>query len=170
VLVENLVIGDAVWTESHGAQPIRWICQQEVPAKGAFAPIRISAGTLGANRAILVSPAHRMLIQGADVEALFGIPKALVAAKDLVNDRTITYETTLSTVEYFHIMFDQHEIVQAHGTLSESFFPHDAAVGDFGVAQRNELFALFPELAVNTHSYSIAYPGLMPYEATLLGR
>ena len=95
VLVEELVIGDLLWTEAHGLQPIRWTYQREVNAGGDFAPIKISKGTLGADRDILVSPAHRMLMQGPDVEVLFGVPKALVAAKDLVNGRTITRETTL---------------------------------------------------------------------------
>ena len=169
-MVEALVNGDMVWTESHGMQPIRWICQRVVPAKGDFAPIKISAGTLGADRDLLVSPAHRMLVQGPEIELLFGMPKALVAAKDLVNDATITRVTTLETVEYFHILFDQHEVLEAHGTLSESFFPHATAVGGVGAAQRDELFALFPELEIGSHSYSIAHPCLMPHEMALLGR
>ncbi|HIP22083.1 MAG TPA: Hint domain-containing protein [Rhodobacteraceae bacterium] len=168
VLVEDLIIGDAIWTEGHGVQPIRWICQREVRAEGSFAPIRIRAGTLGADRDILVSPAHRMLIQGPEIEVIFGMPKALVAAKDLVNDTTITRETTLETVEYFHILSDQHEVLQAHGTLSESFFPDAPSIGDIDSAQREELFALFPELETSTHGYSIAYPGLMPHEVALL--
>lgn len=150
-------------------QPIRWIYRREVQAKGSFAPIKITSGTLGADRDLLVSPAHRMLVRGSNVEVLFGMPKALVAAKDLVNGRTIIRETTLKTVEYFHILFDQHEVLQAHGTLSESFFPDAASIKDVDSAQRKELFSLFPELALSTHTYSIAYPGLMPYEVALLG-
>ncbi len=170
VLVEDLIIGDMVWTEGHGMQPIRWICQREVRAEGDFAPIRISAGTLSADRDILVSPAHRMLVQGPEVDVLFGVSKALVAAKDMVNGVTITRDTSQPMVEYFHILFDQHEVLQAHGTLSESFFPHTTAVEDFGGEQRKELFALFPELQFGAGSYSVAYPGLMSHEAALLGR
>ena len=95
--------------------------------------------------------------------------KALVAAKELVNGHTITRETTLETVEYFHILFDQHEVLQAHGTLSESFFPDPNSISDVDSAQRKELFTLFPELEFGTQGYSIAYPGLMPYEVVLLG-
>ena len=166
--VEKLAIGDQLWTEAHGYQPIRWIFRRRVPAVGAFAPIRIRAGVLGAEQDILVSPAHRMLVQGPEIELLFGMPKALVAAKDLVNDRTIMRETGLKTVEYYHILFDRHEVLEAHGTLSESFFPAMATVGRFGRAQRNELFALFPELEYSTQAIEIAYPGLLGYEAALL--
>ena len=170
VRVEDLTIGDMIWTEGHGLQPIRWICQRIVPAKGDFAPIRICAGTLGAVRDILVSPAHRMLLQGPEIELLFGVTKALVAAKDLLNDQTILRETTLETVEYFHILFDQHEVLEAHGTLSESFFPHAATVEDFGAEQRKELFALFPELARGSDGYAVAYPGLLAHEVSLIQR
>ncbi len=166
--VEELVVGDRVWTEGHGMQPVRWICQRVVPATGDFAPVMISAGTLGADRDILVSPAHRMLVQGPEVEVLFGMPKALVAAKDLVNGETITRVTTLQTVEYFHILFDRHEVLQAHGTLSESFFPQANALGSVGAAQRQELFALFPELEFGNGGYSVAYPGLLAHEMALL--
>ncbi len=169
VNVESLLVGDLVWTEAHGPQPIRWIFQREVPAVGAFTPIKICAGTLGADRDIRVSPAHRMLLQGPDIEVLFGTPKALVAAKDLVNGASITRDTSLKTVTYFHILFDRHEVLQAHGTLSESFFPDAAVVGDVGAEQRAELFALFPELAHGLHNYHIAYPGLLAHEASLLG-
>ncbi len=169
-MVEALIPGDMVWTEAHGPRPIRWICRREVPAVGDFAPIRIHKGALGADRDLLVSPAHRMLLEGVDIELLFGVSKALVAAKDLVNDQNILRETGLETVEYFHILFDQHEIVQAHGTLSESFYPHAKAVEGFDAAQRRELLALFPELAVSDGGYCIAHPGLLAHEVGLLGR
>ena len=170
VLVEELAIGDLLWTEAHGYQPIRWICRRKVSAQGEFAPIRIRAGALGADHDILVSPAHRMLVQGPEVELLFGMPKALIAAKDLVNDTTILRETGLKTVEYFHILFDQHEVLEAHGTLSESFFPDSVTVDDFGSEQRKELFALFPELENGAQGYVNAYPNLMACEVVLLGR
>jgi len=170
LLVEELVIGDMVWTEAHGPQPIRWIFQREVEAKGVFAPIRICAGALGADRDILVSPAHRMLISGLEIELLFGIHKVLAAAKDLVNDHNIYRETALESVEYFHILFDQHEVLQAHGTLSESFYPYGAAIDDFGDEQRAELFALFPELEFEAQSYSIAYPSLRAHELAMIAR
>jgi len=168
VLVEDLISGDLIWTEARGLQPIRWICQREVPATGDFAPIRICAGTLGADRDILVSPAHRMLIQGREVELLCGVPKALVAAKDMVNGTTILRDTTLKTVEYFHLLFDQHEVLEAHGTLSESFLPHPENVGDFHAKQREELFALFPELKFGGDGYTPAYPPLLAHEAAML--
>jgi len=101
------------------------------------------------------------------MEVIFGLPKALVAAKDLVNDTTIRRETRLKTVEYFHILFDQHEVLQAHGTLSESFFPHADVLDGFGGEQRTELFALFPELEAGSHKYSIAYPGLLAHETAI---
>jgi hypothetical protein len=168
VPVEALMEGDMVWTLENGYQPLRWVFHREVAAKGRFAPIRIKTGTLGATRDLLVSPAHRMLVQGAELAVLFGLEEAFVAAKDLVNGTTIMQEASLETVEYFHLLFDAHQVLEAHGTLSESFFPHAEAINGFGAEQKEELFALFPELAFSAGGFCVARPSLHPHEAALL--
>jgi len=168
VLVEDLAVGDLIWTQENSYQPVRWVFHREVAAKGRFAPIRIKAGTLGAKQDLLVSPAHRMLIQSVELGPLFGLKEAFVAAKDLLNDTTITRETSLETVEYFHLLFDKHQVLEAHGTLSESFFPQGSAVENFCTDQKEELFALFPELEFGSGDFSVARPSLQPHEALLI--
>lgn len=83
--VETLCPGDLVLTRDHGPQPIRWAGARRVAALGPLAPVRIAAGTLGAHRTLLVSPQHRILLRGAALELMFGLPEALAAAKDLVD-------------------------------------------------------------------------------------
>lgn len=144
--IESLAPGDLVLTMDHGYQPIRWIGSTTVAGKGRFAPIQIAAGALGNRRALAVSPQHRMMLSGWQAELLFDEPEVLVAAKLLVNDRTIRVMER-DSVEYFHMLFDAHEIVFAEGCPSESFHPGHVGWGALAEAARQEILTLFPQLA-----------------------
>src|SRR5690606_28026873 len=94
-------------------------------------PIRVAAGALGDNlpsQDLVVSPAHRVVLSGWRAEVMFGQPRVLARARDLVNDTTIRPEPGPKRVEYFHILFDRHEIVFSNDAPSESFHPRDAAL------------------------------------------
>lgn len=143
--IETLRSGDLVRTADHDYQPIRWIGSSRVAANGSGAPILIKAGALGNARDLRVSPHHRMLLGGWQTEMLFGDPEVLVAAKHLVNDQTIL-RLEGGTVEYFHMLFDTHEIVFAEGAPSESFHPGQIGWRGLSDAARAEILALFPEL------------------------
>lgn len=144
-LVENLNPGDRVWTQRNPAASVRWVGSTEVVGSGALAPVRFEAGSVGSNHDLLVSPQHRMVVSGAGTELLFSSQTVLVPAIHLVGLPGVTrYETNLVT--YVHLMFDQHEIVEANGRLTESFFPGDHALRAAGSDLRNELLGLFPEL------------------------
>ena len=168
VPVQDLVAGGRVWTESRGFQPLRRVFSQRVAAAGDFAPILFQAGALGGARDLRVSPQHRMLISGPHVELIFGVPKALVAAKDLINDRNIRRDTSMTKVEYFHIMFDRHEIVKAGGLLSESYYPLASNAQSFAEPQRREFQALFPEPYAGGLDSGIVYPALLAHEVGLI--
>jgi hypothetical protein len=49
-------------------------------------------------------------------------------------------------VEYFHMLFDAHEIVYAEGAPSESFHPGHVGWGSLAEAARDEILTLFPQL------------------------
>ncbi len=170
VAIQNLLPGDLVWTEQNGYQPLRWIGHTKVAAKGVNAPVLIKAGACGATADMRVSPEHRMLVASAYSELLFNQPKTLVAAKDLVNDHSIRVDHSLETVEYYHILFDRHQIVRANGSLSESFYPDHATLDGFAPAQQQELLRLFPDLMQQVTYGKTAYPGLHPHETTLLSQ
>ncbi|UWQ12767.1 Hint domain-containing protein (plasmid) [Aliiroseovarius crassostreae] len=143
--VQDLRPGDLVLTRDNGVKPIRWVGKRTVPARGSLAPIRFAPGALGNTRPLLVSPQHRMLIQGANANLIFGESEVLATAKHLVNGGTVA-EQVGGEVTYVHIMFDQHEIVYAEGAATESFFPGGTGLDAVEDQAREELFAVFPEL------------------------
>ena len=142
--VEDLCEGDLVLTRDHGPQPILLISRETYRATGRNAPVRICKGALGNDTDLFVSQQHRMLICDWRAELLFGEDEVLVAAKHLVNGDTI-YVHAGGEVEYFHLLFADHEIVYAAGIPSESYFP-----GHFEAREGNEtceeLRRMYPDL------------------------
>lgn len=169
VPVENLRVGDLVLTQDDGAQPLRWSGRREVAATGDFAPVRISAGAFGAHGELWLSPQHRVLVRDPLAELLFGDIEVLVAAKDLVNGRTVT-RMEGGTVDYVHILFDRHQVVWSEGLASESFLPGPQVMQGFDAPVLAEICALFPELDPKTgQGYGAAARRLLrSYEAQVL--
>lgn len=143
--VEDLRPGDLVETQDDGPQPLRWIGKRRVEARGALAPIRIKAGTFGNHRSLMVSPQHRVLVRDVLAELLFGEREVLVAAKDLVNDRSVR-AVEGGTVEYVHLLFDDHQIVFSEGLATESFLPGPQTTRLFERPIVEEICAIFPEI------------------------
>ena len=168
-LIETLAIGDLVETRDNGLQPIRWIGRRRVRAKGRFAPVVIEAGAMGAHDRLVLSPQHRVLVQHPMAEILFGADEVLVAAKDLVNDRSIRIRAS-GEIEYFHLLFDEHQILWSEGLPTESFHPGPVTLGGFEDAVRGEILDLFPEIDPDTGAgYSAAArPSLRGFEAAAL--
>ncbi len=152
IAVEDLEAGDMVVTRDRGAQPIRWVGSKTVAGQGAFAPICIAQGAMGNTRDLLVSPNHRMVLEGRQMEVLFGTGEALVAANLLVNDTNIR-PAPMEAVEYFHVLFDQHEVIFAEGIPTESFHPGQGGVDALSAATRDEILQLFPQLEGDLAAY-----------------
>lgn len=172
VAIEDLAEGDLVTTRDRGAQPLRWIGSQEVNARGKKAPVVIKAGALGNDRDLRVSQLHRMLLSDWRAQLMFDETEVLAAAKHLVNGDTIYIEEAADqTVEYFHMLFDTHEIVTANGAAAESFHPGEQGIGWMAEDTRGEIFEIFPELRVEIDGYGpAARASLKAYEARALKR
>ncbi|KMW60022.1 Glutamate synthase [NADPH] large chain [Candidatus Rhodobacter oscarellae] len=131
VRVRDLQEDDHVLTKDDGPQPIRWIGARRVSGARLFAmpelrPIRIRTGAVlpgVPDEDLLVSPEHRMLVQGEEARDLFGTDEVLVKARDLINDTTILRDHSVREVHYVHLLFDRHQILFANGQESESFHP-----------------------------------------------
>ncbi|MFC3612219.1 Hint domain-containing protein [Lutimaribacter marinistellae] len=167
--VEALRLGEMVETRDHGPQPLRWIGRRRVAAEGEFAPIHIRAGTFGRHGDVMVSPQHRILVRDSLAELLFGEAEVLVAARDLVNDRSVTRRPG-GAVTYVHMMFDAHEVVWASGLETESFLPGPQTTSVFEQPVIDEICRIFPELDPQTGlGYGpAARRTLRSYEAGLL--
>lgn len=119
--IEELKPGDPVLTRDDGVQRIRWIGQSTHRAVGAFAPIRIAAGTLNNSRDLIVSPDHRLFIYQRTDRLGAGRAELLVKARHLINDQTVTFQRG-GFVDYFQLLFDRHQIIYAEGIAAESMF------------------------------------------------
>ena len=166
---ELLQPGDLVLTKDDGAQPLRWIGTRSVAADGDFAPIHIRANTFGEHRDLLVSPLHRILIRDNLAELLFGEAEVLIAARDLVNDRSVLRREG-GEVTYVHLMFDRHQVVFSEGLETESFLPGPQTTKSFEAEIVEEICAIFPEMNPATgQGYSpSARRTLKRFEANLL--
>ncbi|WP_299774266.1 Hint domain-containing protein [uncultured Tateyamaria sp.] len=149
VPVESLREGDPVLTQDDGPQPLRWIGTRTVAAQDQYAPILIRAGTFGQHDDVMLSPLHRVLIRDSLAELLFGDREVLVAAKDLVNDRSVTRREG-GTVTYVHLMFDKHQVVFSGGLATESFLPGPQTAKSFEREIVEEICSIFPELDPET--------------------
>jgi len=143
VLIDDLRVGDLVSTLDNGPQRIRWIGRREIgPAEFrrniTLRPVLIRRGVLGAERDMFVSRQHGMLV---------GRDQLIRAAHlaDLMPGVRVAHGK--QHVTYVHMMFDDHQIVFAEGTQSESFFPGVQAVDALAKPAHDELLSIFPELA-----------------------
>lgn len=176
--VQDLQVGDQIFTRDHGVQEIRWLghktVTQDTLAEASFlAPILIRKGALGndlPDRDMHLSPNHRVMVSAPDLEMMFGQSEVLVAAKHLTRMKGIS-RARPDEVTYIHLMFDRHEIIWSDGIWSESFQPGAMALAGLETAQRDEIFALFPELATKkSTAYRAARRILRRHEAALLPR
>jgi hypothetical protein len=176
--VESLVAGDLVTTLDGRAVPLRWIAhgalsQEELAAQPDLWPVRIAKGHFGAdmpNRPLFVSPQHRVLLGGWQVELLFGTDQVLVPAKHLLGGG-VSQPEPRGTVEYYHLLCDAHEVLLSNGLPTESYQPSLRAVNGLDDGLRGEFMQLFGQRAtVHTLSRADAALSLRAHEGRALAR
>lgn len=152
--IEDLQAGDLVLTDMGVPRRIRWIGAREVSGREfdddpKLRPVRISQGALGGGlplRDLVVSRQHRMLVRSKIVERMFGKSDVLIPAIKLTDLPGIYVDEAMSEVTYFHMLFDQHEIVLAEGAPSESLFTGPEALSSIDHEALGEILHLFPEI------------------------
>ena len=120
--VECLSVGDVLPTAFAGPAPIREIrhfCNKRQDRCEAWPldvrPIRIRRSAIEDNvphADLYLSAAHSLYIDGV-----------LVPAWNLVNGTSVTRDDAehLDVIEYFHIVLDQHDVIDAEGALCDTF-------------------------------------------------
>ncbi len=175
VAVEDLRVGDLLVTRDHGLKPIRWIGSRRLGLGDLIAhphlqPVKIGQGALGCGLPqcdTLVSPQHRMLIEGALPEMLFGEAEVLVAATHLTTLPGVA-QVLPPGVTYIHLLLEHHEIICANGAWTESFQPAERMLDAMEDGPRAEIAALFPELMADHADYPAARLTLKAHEAKVL--
>lgn len=148
--VESLCPGDRILTRDHGAQPLRWIGRATLRASGSFAPVVISAGTLGNEGDLIVGQHHRLFLYQRNTSRLAQTAEVLVQAKHLVDDTHIFLREGGFT-DYFSLIFDRHEIIYAEGIPAESLMVTEATLTRLPEDLASELKDRFPGLTHRPH-------------------
>jgi hypothetical protein len=121
--IEGLQIGDRVMTLTGRPERIRWIGRRHyaealLAERPEMLPVLICAGALGDSlpiRDLWVSPEHALYLCGA-----------LVPASLLTNGVSILTDRSVTSVSYYHLEFQAHEVVFAEGVAAESFVDDDS--------------------------------------------
>ncbi len=151
--INTIRTGDRIVTQD-GLKVVRWIGRRKIMADELSAnpklhPVRIMAGALGnglPRHDLLVSRQHRMLVQSAIAHRMFGSAEVFIPAIKLTELPGIYLDQTIETVEYFHLLFDRHEVIFAEGAPTESLFTGPEALNAISEDARDEICTLFPEI------------------------
>ena len=169
--IETLRPGDMVLTRDDGPQEIRWVGRKRLTGLSlrvdtSLHPVLIRAGALGPGvpaRDLRVSPNHRVLLLGDHPSLEAAEAEVFLSARHLVGTRGID-RVAVSEVTYLHVMCDRHQVVLSDGAWTESFRPSDTALQGVSEGARDELLAIFPELAeaVPSDRFTAARPAADP--------
>ncbi|TCP63154.1 Hint domain-containing protein [Rhodovulum bhavnagarense] len=158
--VEDLRPGDRVLTRDHGPQPLRWVGQRTVRAVGSCAPVVISKGTLGNDADLIVSQHQRVFLYRRGAERLARTPEVLLKALHLVEDDRVFIRRG-GFVDYFNLVFDNHEIIYAEGVPTESLLVNEAMLGRLPDDLAKEVSHRFPQMTQRPHYGSEADVALL---------
>lgn len=177
VAIEDIRPGTLVRTIDNGLQPVRWIGSSVVGGSSRripdrLKPIRIKAGALGngtPSADLLVSPQHRVLVKSRIVQKMFSTDEVLIAAKQLLQIDGVDVDNTVERVEYFHVMFDQHQIILSNGALTESLYLGSEALKGLGGEAVAEILEILPQLREVLEDRAV-WGGARPLVSGRLGR
>ena len=170
VAIETLKVGDQIVAEGNLTVPVLFIGSQTFEATSIRAfdklrPIMIPNGAIAPdepNADLLVSPQHRILLRAPELQTLFGLDAAFVAAHDAPFARPGPIEDTT----YIHILCPKHSVIEANGCASESLFPGDIALASLSGEDVSEIRSILGS-GINQKT---AYPCLTSQEAAVLRR
>lgn len=130
VPVDWIAKGDRLLTRDSGAQPVLWVGRYRISAETARAdaavwPFRIEAGALGPghpSHPTVLSPQHRVLLSGYDIELHTGTDEALAPVKHLEGGGLFAPLWPERDLVYTHVLLERHEVIMANGMWVESLF------------------------------------------------
>ncbi|SLN47849.1 hypothetical protein ROA7450_02383 [Roseovarius albus] len=164
--IETLCAGDLIKTQNHGYRPLLWIGKSfvsfaDLSSENAdkLYPVKIPAHSLGLglpSRDLCVSRQHRMLVSSKIAARMFETSEVFVSAVKLLGYNGIRQITDLRSVEYYHLLFDQHEIIFAEDAPTESFYTGREALRLISQTSADEILKLKPEIAQSHYIPDVA--------------
>lgn len=149
VPIQDLRVGDMVQTRDNGPQRLLWVGARrlgaaELAANPHLRPIVLRAAYFGLPRDLVVSPQHGILLH----HDMRGGSETFYRAKHLAQlaGGGARVMQGKRRVRYFHLLFEDHQVVFANGMACESLYPGAQGYGALSPAARAELAALFPDL------------------------
>lgn len=121
-MVEDLLPGMNIWTLANGYVRLRKILRSKVQGNDRAAPVLFCADSIGNDEPLLLSPNHRLHFDNSETGK-----EELIAAKNLVNGKSIV-RMPIPVVEYYHLVLDDHSLLDTYGALSEYFFPEPVTI------------------------------------------
>jgi hypothetical protein len=149
---EALVAGDVVETQN-GAETLIWVGQRTLDFSQSAhndRPVLIKAHTFGKGlpkRDVMVSPQHKILMEGEAVQDLFGCSHVLAPAKGLLDHPGVRWMQGKKRVTYVSMLFAEHQVVRAEGLEMESLYPGPYALRTLGAEMRAEVNGALSESA-----------------------
>ncbi len=165
VPVAKLRRGDTVLTETGDVLPVLHRVSRTVPARGAFAPVRLRAPYFGLHHDAIVAPGQRLKISGSVVDYMFGTEAVLANASHLIGGMAATRVATGPYITYHHVLLPQHQAIRTAGAALESLY--------IGRLRRKKhllaatLLSAFDRARLPEHS-TPAFPILRQYDALVL--
>jgi hypothetical protein len=164
--VETLTVGDRLVTRDNGLQTIRWIGKrflgaQELSAYSKLQPIRIARGALGdatPSRDLVVSPQHRIVVRSRIAMRMFGSNEVFLPAKHLLDLPGVTIAADMATVTYYHLLCDNHEIVEADGALAETLYTGTEAMKSMTPEALEEIALIFGDAPLTNRPLALFCP------------
>jgi len=128
--IETLGPGDLVRTIEGKFVPVLWSGQRELRLDDMAGhpesmPVRFEAGSLGDNlpeKALEVSPQHRIMLKSRIAERMFGQDEVLVPARFFVGLPGITRVRGIRPTLYIHLLVSGHQVLVANGAPAESLY------------------------------------------------
>lgn len=151
--VESLAAGDLVTDRDGRAVPVLAVLSQHftltAQSREGLVPVLVEPDALGAGvpeRRLALSPQHRVVVRGTEVELWFGVEEALVPVQALIDGVSVHRAQGWSGVDYYHVLCADHVVLVAEGVQTESLLLGPQALVGLGIDAPGETENLFPGL------------------------
>ena len=174
--VRDLRAGDAVLTEDGRSVTVAWMGtsrygRDEAASQSRLRPVHVRPHAFGPGlpeRELVLSPQHRVVVEGPACELLFGTERVFVIARHLSEPFADTPEPE-GDVTYCHLLLQRHEILLAQGLPAESLQPARRMVEALSETARESLSAALDALGAEAMlTRPDALPTLTHREARVL--